>query len=190
LTLDVEIRGDRLLLRSPRRRDLDALDLAIRETLPELVRWLPWAHPAHSRADTRAYLRDARQAWERRAALELVVEDAKSEELLGIVSAHRIDWTRRCAGIGYWVRRTAWGKSVATEAAGALVDFCFRRLELHRLEALVAPGNPASQHVVEKLGFQREGIAREFEFIDGRWLDHIQYGLLAWERVGRPGGPS
>ena len=76
----------------------------------------------------------------------------------------------------------------ATEAAGALVEYGFRALRLHRIEAHVAPGNSASQKVVEKLGFQREGIAREFEFVNGRFLDHIQYSAMTWEvEGGRPG---
>jgi ribosomal-protein-serine acetyltransferase len=187
LILDAEgtlLRTERLGLRTPRRRDLGPLDEAIQETLPELVRWLPWAHRGHARGDTRAYLRDARSARMRRSAFEFVVADLADGRLLGIVSTHRIDWTRRCAGLGSWVRRSAWGKQVATEAARGLVEYAFRTLELHRLEAHVAPANQASRRVVEKLGFHREGIARDFEFIDGRYLDHIQYSLLRWEVIG------
>jgi ribosomal-protein-serine acetyltransferase len=192
LILDAEgtlMRTERLRLRPPRRRDLRPLDEAIQETLPELVRWLPWAHRGHGRGDTRAYLRDARIARARRNAFEFVIEDLAGETLLGIVSAHRIDWMRRCAGLGYWVRRSAWSKQVATEAARGMIEFAFRTLELHRLEAQVAPGNEASRRVVQKLGFHREGIARDFEFIDGRYLDHIQYSLLRWEVVGDPQEP-
>lgn len=180
-----ELETERLRLRVPRRRDLVPLDEAINETLPELVRWLPWAHAEHSRSDARAYLRDARVARLRRVALELVIEDRADATLLGVMSVHRIDWVRRCAGIGYWVRRAAWGKQVATEAAAALVDYSLRKLELHRLEAHVAPRNPASQRVVEKIGFTREGIAREFEYIDGEYLDHIQYSILRSEYLAR-----
>lgn len=182
-----ELETERLRLRVPRRRDLVPLDEAIRETLPDLVRWLPWAHAAHGRSDTRAYLRDARAARLRRTALELVIEDRADETLLGVISVHRIDWARRCAGIGYWVRRAAWGKQVATEAGAALVEYALRELELHRLEAHVAPGNRASQRVVEKIGFEREGIAREFEYIDGEYVDHIQYSILRHEHLARGG---
>jgi ribosomal-protein-serine acetyltransferase len=179
-----EIRTERLRLRAPRRGDLHALDEAIRETLDELVSWLPWAHAAHGRGDTRSYLRNARLARAQRSAFEFVVEEATGRELLGIVSVHRIDWTRGCGGIGYWVRRSSWGKQVATEAARALVEHSFRTLGLRRLEAQVAPGNAASQRVVEKLGFRREGVAREFEFVNGRYLDHVQYSLLRREVIG------
>ena len=50
--------------------------------------------------------------------------------------------------------------------------------------------NHTSQRVVEKLGFEREGVAREVEFVNGRYLDHIQYSLLRPKSLGRTGGLS
>jgi RimJ/RimL family protein N-acetyltransferase len=181
----VEIAGPRLRLREPRRSDLDALHEAICETLPELVRWLPWARESHSRADTRRYLRGARIARAHRTAFEFIVEDATGSQLLGVTSVHRIDWVRHSAGLGYWIRRSCQGKGTATEAARLLADYAFRTLRLHRLEAHVALDNPASQRVVERAGFRREGVARENELIGGRFIDHVQYGLLAPDVLGR-----
>jgi ribosomal-protein-alanine N-acetyltransferase len=54
----------------------------------------------------------------------------------------------------------------------------FRTGELHRIEAHVALENRASQRVVEKLGFRREGVARQIEYVNGRYLDHVQYSRL------------
>jgi len=176
-----EIATPHLRLREPRRSDLDPLNDAILETLHELVRWLPWAHPEHSRADTRRYLRSARLARSQRSALEFVVEEPSSATLLGIASLHRIDWIRHSAGLGYWIRRSSWGKGHASEAARTLTSYGFHTLGLHRIEAHVALDNPASQRVAEKAGFHREGVARENELIGGRFLDHVQYSLLAPE---------
>ena len=173
-----ELVSDRLVLRAPRRGDAVPLHAAIEETLADLVPWLPWARPEHSRTDTRRYLRAARAAWTRRSSFEFVLEERATGRIMGMTSVHRIDWTRRCAGVGYWVRRTAWSHGYATEAADAALTHAFRTLLLHRVEALVALANKSSQRVVEKLGFTREGIAREAEFIDGRFLDHYQYSLL------------
>jgi RimJ/RimL family protein N-acetyltransferase len=173
-----ELASDRLLLRAPKRGDAGPLHEAIEETLAELVPWLPWARPEHSRTETRRYLRAARAAWARRSSFEFVIEERATGRIVGMTSLHRIDWTRRCAGIGYWVRRSVWSRGYATEAADAALAHAFDALLLHRIEALVALANKSSQRVVEKLGFTREGIAREAEFIDGRFLDHFQYSLL------------
>lgn len=173
-----ELLTGRLRLRAPRRGDAGPLHEAIEETLDQLVPYLPWARPGHTRTETRRYLRAARAAWARRSAFEFMIEEPSGGVILGVTSLHRIDWARRCAGIGYWVRRSRFGRGLATEATDAVVAHAFGTLMLHRVEALVALANKPSQRVVEKLGFTREGIARDAEFIDGRFLDHVQYSLL------------
>jgi RimJ/RimL family protein N-acetyltransferase len=168
-----------LLLRPPRRGDAAALHEAIAETLPQLIRWLPWARPGHGRLDTRRYLRGARLGWARRSAFEFIVADLESEVVVGVTSLHRIDWLRRSAGLGYWIRSSWQGHGFALEAARASALYAFRRLGLHRLELHIALGNAASHGVAQRLGARREGIARDAELIDGRFLDHVQYALLA-----------
>jgi ribosomal-protein-serine acetyltransferase len=182
-----EILTARLRLRAPRRGDAVLLHEAIAETLPELVPWLPWARIDHGPAETRRYLRAARSAWSRQSAFEFVIELRDSERIAGITSLHRIDWLRASAGLGYWVRRTEWDRGVATEAANAALTHAINGLRLHRIEALVALENKASQRVVEKLGFTREGIARQAEYVDGRYLDHIQYSFLRSDLEGAEG---
>ncbi|MFQ5699428.1 MAG: GNAT family N-acetyltransferase [Myxococcota bacterium] len=182
-----EVVTPRLCLREPRRADLEGLHDAILETLPELVHWLPWARRGHSRSDTRRYLRGARLARAQRSTFEFVVEKRADGAIVGIASLHRIDWMRRSAGLGYWVRTRDWGAGLATEAAGGLALHAFEVLGLNRLEAHVALDNSASHRVVARVGFRREGIARESERIGEEWVDHVQYSLLARDAVGKLG---
>jgi RimJ/RimL family protein N-acetyltransferase len=65
--------------------------------------------------------------------------------------------------VGYIIAREHWGKGYATEAASAVRDHAFGTLGLHRLVALIAPGNDASVRVAEKLGMTYE---REVPFHD------------------------
>ncbi len=173
------LQTERLTLRPPRRSDLQALDAAVRESLLELVRWLPWAHPNHSRADSRRYIRGAQTARANSAAFEFAIEERETRTLIGMASLHRIDWTRRSAGLGYWVRCTCQGKGFATEAARTLLRHAFVDLALHRVEVLVAVENHASHRVAEKLGCRREGVARGTERVAGEYVDHVQYSMLA-----------
>ncbi len=177
-----ELLTRRLRLRAPRRADAGPLHEAIEETLDQLVPYLPWARRGHSRTETRRYLRASRIAWTRRASFEFLIDSPRQGVILGVASLHRIDWLRRSAGIGYWVRRSHFGQGIATEATGALLEHAFGTLMLHRVEALVALSNKPSQRVVEKLGFTQEGIARGSEFIDGEFMDHLQYSLLECDR--------
>jgi [ribosomal protein S5]-alanine N-acetyltransferase len=83
------------------------------------------------------------------------------------------------ATIGYWMGERHAGRGHMTAAVKALVPFAFDRLNLHRLEAACLPHNAASMRLLEKVGFQREGLARGLVCINGRWQDHIRFALLA-----------
>jgi ribosomal-protein-alanine N-acetyltransferase len=88
--------------------------------------------------------------------------------------------------VGYWVDSTVTGGGVITAAVALVVDHCFNRVGLHRVEATVRPENAASLRVLEKLGFREEGLFRRYLDVDGAWRDHTCYALTA-EEV-RPGG--
>ena len=104
--------------------------------------------------------------------------------MLGVTSLHRIDWVRHSAGIGYWIRRSRFGHGLRDRGrARRCSAHAFDALRINRVEALVALANKPSQRVVEKLGFTREGVAREAELIDGDFLDHYQYSLLDSDRL-------
>jgi ribosomal-protein-alanine N-acetyltransferase len=70
------------------------------------------------------------------------------------------------------------GKGYITEAASMVLDFGFRKLLLHRIEAGVAIDNVASIKVLEKIGMHNEGIRRKILPIRGEWKDNFHYALL------------
>jgi [ribosomal protein S5]-alanine N-acetyltransferase len=98
-------------------------------------------------------------------------------ELLGSVSLRRYVRDRR-AELGYWLGADAWGQGVATEAAGALVDFGFAELGLSRIYAHVLEGNAASCRVLDKLGMINEGIRRQHVRKGKKLLDVVLFGML------------
>jgi ribosomal-protein-alanine N-acetyltransferase len=57
------------------------------------------------------------------------------------------------------------------------LPFVFDTLDLHRIHAAFLPGNTASRRVLEKNGFVEEGFAEKYLQIDGRWEDHVLFGL-------------
>ena len=63
-------------------------------------------------------------------------------------------------------------------AVRAVIGFAFDTLHLNRIEAACLPHNQASIRLLEKVGFRREGYARKYLCIDGRWQDHLLYGLV------------
>ena len=72
-----------------------------------------------------------------------------------------------------------------TEALGLVLDYAFRQLRLHRLEANIQPENAASIALVERLGFHREGYSPRYLKLGGRWRDHQRWAIVAEDcRVG------
>lgn len=79
--------------------------------------------------------------------------------------------------IGYDLARDHWGKGYIPEAVQAMVQLGFDT-GLHRMHALVMPGNHASMRVLEKLGFVHEGTLRGWYFWEGRYWDMLSFSLL------------
>jgi ribosomal-protein-alanine N-acetyltransferase len=101
--------------------------------------------------------------------------------LIGMGSFQRFDIHSRRAEIAYELGKPYWRQGYATEAVSALLHIAFKTMNLHRVEAVVEPGNIASQGLLEKIGFQAEGRLRERFLQDGTFHDDLFFGLLAHE---------
>ncbi|HSN19859.1 MAG TPA: GNAT family N-acetyltransferase [Usitatibacter sp.] len=80
--------------------------------------------------------------------------------------------------LGYQIARSHEGRGLMTEALRATNAFMFDVLRLHRIMANYRPENARSARVLERLGFRREGLARDYLFIDGAWRDHVLTALV------------
>lgn len=82
------------------------------------------------------------------------------------------------AEIGYILNREYWRRGLTHQALQAVIEFAFNTLKLHRIEADVDVENTASLGLLEKLGFEREGLFRERWRVYGEWQDSVMLGLL------------
>lgn len=73
---------------------------------------------------------------------------------------------------------------LAKEAVLTVLKYDFTELNLNRIEALVLPENAASQHLLDRLGFQQEGLLRQYEKTRGQFDDLYMYSLLKAEWQG------
>ncbi|KIL53071.1 GNAT family N-acetyltransferase [Jeotgalibacillus campisalis] len=85
------------------------------------------------------------------------------------------------AEIGFEVHKEYWGKGVAGEALQAVLGYGFDQLGFERIQALIEPENIASQKLVEKHGFKREGLLRHYEYTQGKFDDLYMFSLLKEE---------
>lgn len=102
------------------------------------------------------YSEDLAQEWLATLGTEEMVRAVTLEgELIGAVGFVRGD--DQSAEIGYWIGKPWWGQGFATEAASALVRHCFATERMKRLTCCHFDDNPASQRIIEKLGFRPNG---------------------------------
>jgi len=84
------------------------------------------------------------------------------------------------ANISYNLSREQWKQGIMIESLGAVIPFGFNNLGLHRIQATVMPGNNASISLLEKCGFKKEGLLREYSF-GTLFTNTLMYSLLAEE---------
>lgn len=80
--------------------------------------------------------------------------------------------------LGYDLNRTHWRRGIMRRALELVLEFAFERVELNRVEALVIPGNTASEKLLLRLGFQAEGILREYAYFKSSHHDLQMFSLL------------
>ena len=101
------------------------------------------------------------------------------ETIIGTVCLYDISNTYSRAEIGYKFSSAYHHNGYASEAVEKLVDIAFSELNLHRLCAHVQNDNFASIRLLAGLGFEKEGICRDYLCLNGLWTDHLQYSLIA-----------
>ncbi len=99
---------------------------------------------------------------------------------VGAVSLRTLDRAPHARSLGYEMLPGFWGHGYMTEAVRALVAHALSAMGFHRIEATTSPQNVASQRVLERAGFTREGVLRDaHRDADGRYSDNIVYARLA-----------
>jgi ribosomal-protein-alanine N-acetyltransferase len=98
---------------------------------------------------------------------------------IGVISVEDADWRR--PELGYWLVPEVHGDGYGKEAVSLVIDYVFRVYDHPAVGAGAYDFNDASRGLLESLGFSEEGRIRKDRFIDGEYIDTVQYGLLRWE---------
>lgn len=138
----------------------------------------PWEPPRHESYYT---LKQARvniaamlELYETDQCMPLVVLDAQGQKIIATVNVSNIvRGIFQAANLGYGLDGQLQGQGYMTEILTAAVPALFDHLHLHRLMANYIPSNHRSGAVLERVGFEKEGLAKNYLFINGKWQDHI-----------------
>jgi RimJ/RimL family protein N-acetyltransferase len=164
-------------IRPYRMNDASFIWEAARESMADLQPWMPWCHPGYAIEETRSWLATQVHAFQQRTTFEFAIT-SQAGTYLGGCGLNQIDPLNQRANLGYWVRSSATGRGVATEAVKLAREWGFAETGLVRLEVLVAVGNLASRRVAEKAGAVYEGTLRSRLLVQGTRHDAAMYAFI------------
>jgi RimJ/RimL family protein N-acetyltransferase len=162
------IHADGFLLRPLVPDDAPAMAAAVRESMPRLAPWMPWAHAAYDAADALAWIAFCDAARADGSAHEFGIFRADGRHYVGAAGLNQFNRLHGFCNLGYWVRTSAQGQGAALAAIRALSRFAFACLGQSRVEIVVADGNLPSLGVARKAGAVHECLARNRLNLHGR----------------------
>jgi RimJ/RimL family protein N-acetyltransferase len=110
-----------------------------------------------------------------------IIEKKDGTKIGGIVHFNVLAPYGKTLEIGYALLPSERGKGYCTEAAKMMVDYLFLSKDVACIQATTDVGNVASQQVLEKTGFKKEGIMRKRFFSNGEWRDTVMFSILREE---------
>jgi RimJ/RimL family protein N-acetyltransferase len=149
------IETDRLILRPPTLADAEAIFQRYAQD-PEVTRYLTW-RPHTSIAQTLEFLSGCVMAWQGDQRFPYVITLKGTDSAIGMIEI-RLDGFK--ADVGYGMGRAYWGKGYMTEALRALITWALAQPRIYRVWAICDVENVASEHMLERVGMQREGLLR------------------------------
>ena len=175
--------GRRAELRAPDRNDWQQWAELRSASRAFLAPWEPtWSDDALSRAAFKRRLARYALEWHSDQGYTFLLFRLEDRALVGGISLTNVRrGVAESCSIGYWIGQRFARQGFMTEGLELSLRFAFERLRLHRVEAACLPHNAPSRGLLLKTGFREEGYAREYLCIDGKWQDHVLFGLLASE---------
>jgi len=170
-----QLQGARVRLRGPRVEDVGPIFALFSD--PRVMRYWSSA-PMLEAGQAESKIAELLDAFEKRERINWLVTD-KEAAVIGTCALFHFDAKHRRAEIGYALHPDHWGKGLASEAVALAIDWGFRTLGLHRIEADIDPRNESSRRTLERLGFSSEGLLRERFFLGDEATDSEIFGLLA-----------
>jgi RimJ/RimL family protein N-acetyltransferase len=143
---------------------------------PELSTLIEDTETASSLSETRIFPEMPRS---------VVFRIEKDNRLIGEAGYKNIKWINRKAELNIVIKKDFRNKGYGREVLTEMINYGFKILNFHRLEAEVYEYNKASIMLVENLGFAVEGKLREAKYNNGKYYNIIRYGLLKneWQKI-------
>ena len=148
---------------------------------------MDWAVRPQTPEETAEFVSGSETSWQEETALNLLMVEQETGEIIGATGYPRLDWAVPKFEIGYWVRSDRVGKGYASEATWLLAQHAFEVLGANRVELRMDDRNRRSWAVAERLGFSLEATLRqEVRVPDGSLRDTRIYGAVSLAELKPP----
>lgn len=181
------LKTERCILRLPSEKDVPALVQFQNENRDHFAPWEPTQTPeSFTEPYWRTKVIDAHKEFQEGKTLRFHLFLKDDQTLIGMVNFSRM--TRgvfQCCGLGYRIGKAHEGKGFMSECLKAAIDHMFHTSHFHRIEANHLPNNTRSEKILRRLGFEREGYAKNYLRIAGKWQDHVLNSLThhGWKEI-------
>ena len=171
------LRGQKILLRPLELSMMQDLFEAIEESSEELYRFLPWDCKRLGAAVQ--MIEKALEAAKNGAGLSLAIFPRNApQRLAGVVDLSRLDPYTPRGDVSFWVRTSMTRQGVATDALSTALGFYESEVGLARVDAATSTENYQAQRILQKCGFQQEGLKRKGQLCHGVWNDLHLFGKI------------
>lgn len=116
---------------------------------------------------------------EKNTGITWAVTLREKDTLIGTIGYYRLKLEHHRGEIGYMLSADHWGKGIMSEALKAAVACGFERFKFHSIEAVTDPRNIASNTLLQRSGFVREGLFKENYYWNGEFQDSAVWSKLA-----------
>jgi len=165
----------RLVLRKMRESDAD--EVLYLRSHKEIMQYIP--RPLlKDREEAKKFIRDQLALTQQNDAINWAVTLKEEDKVIGLAGLFSLQKENFRCEVGYLLHDAWQGKGIITEAVAAILDYGFRIMQLHSIEATLAPENIASAKVLEKNNFTKDAYFKENMYYEGRFLDALVYSLL------------
>ncbi|AYC30477.1 GNAT family N-acetyltransferase [Paenisporosarcina cavernae] len=157
--------------------DAEALFQATDESRAHLKEWLPFIDYTKTSEDSLNFIRSTMKQFSDNNGIQAGIwYDGK---LAGVIGFHAVNWSNKSTSLGYWLSNKFTGKGLMTLAVQAMVTHAFHTWKLHRVEIRAAEENVKSRAIPERLGFIKEGVLRDSEWLYDHFVSHVVYAMIA-----------
>ena len=166
---------ERLLLRRVEKNDVNEI-LSMRSNA-ETMQYIP--RPlVINKEEALSHIALLDSGIEKNEAINWAITFKGENKLLGIIGFYRTKFEDFRSEIGYMLLSENHRKGIASEAVERAMEFGFNEMNLHSIEAVIDPRNYASERVLQKNGFIKEGYFKENTFFNGEFLDSVIYSKI------------